>query len=334
MIRRMSALRWVMAGFALAGVWLFACEAWRESDPVGLAVLVATHGVLLGVAWHAIVKPADPRAAIKGALGLAAALIAVDVALDLASPYPRRFGFVPWEAARTATLVAGFWLGALVAAAGVPRWWRPTAGVVCAASLLVAALVPGAMAYLAIDGSRDRAAPADAALVLGFALANDGTARPQLVGRMEHAIGLVKRGTVPRLVLSGGVGKAGHTEASVMRDLALAAGVPAEALILDEDARSTIENFACGRPLLERLGARGVLLVTEPWHMTRAMLLARRHGLDPLQSPSSSAIWRSPRHAGYWLFRDAVAYVRERARDSYAKPGVCAARVCEGCRTF
>ena len=151
---------------------------------------------------------------------------------------------------------------------------------------------------------------------------------------MEHAIDLVKRGVVPKLVLSGGAGKNGHTEAGVMRDLALAAGVPTEALILDEAARSTVENFACSRILLDHMGARRVLVVTEPWHMTRAMLLARRHGFDAVQSPASSAIWRSPRDAGYWLFRDAVAYLREMARDPFAEPGICAARECEGCRTF
>jgi uncharacterized SAM-binding protein YcdF (DUF218 family) len=104
--------------------------------------------------------------------------------------------------------------------------------------------------------------------------------------------------------------------------------------VLDEASRSTIENFACSRPMLERLGAKRVLLVTEPWHMTRAMLLARRHGIDPAASPASSAIWRDARHAGYWLFRDAIAYVRERARDPFADLGQCRAATCEGCRTF
>jgi uncharacterized SAM-binding protein YcdF (DUF218 family) len=322
-------IRWVIAGVALEGTWLFACEAWREAAPGFLAILTLTVGTALAFAWRTVIGPDSRRRAIVGALWLTAALIAVDQLLDLINPYPRRFGLVGWEVLRVAALVGGFALGATL-----PRWARATAGVVAAASLVLALLVPAAMVYCAIDGSRDRSEHADAALVLGFALADDGSPRPQLVGRIEHAIDLYQRGIVPRLVLSGGAAKAGHTEAGVMRDLALAAGVPASALVLDEAARSTIENFACAKPLLDQLGAHRVLVVTEPWHMTRAMLLARRHGLDALPSPASSAIWQSPRAAGYWLFRDAIAYVRERARDPFAEPGKCAARECEGCRTF
>jgi uncharacterized SAM-binding protein YcdF (DUF218 family) len=273
------------------------------------------------------------RASLVGALVLVAALLVCDELLDLASPYSRRFGLARWEVVRAVMVVGGFALGAWF----VPserRWWRAVARMLAGCSLVPALLVPFAMVYLAIDGSRDDTESAEAALVLGFALAPDGSAQPQLMGRMEHAIDLYKRGTVHHLVLSGGQEQGGHTEAGVMRDLALAAGVPADALVLDEAARSTIENFACARPLLDRLGGERVVLVTEPWHMTRAMLLARRHGIAVVASPASSEVWRSPRRAGYWLFRDAVAYLRERARDPFAVPGTCRARDCDGCRTF
>lgn len=320
-------MRWIAAGFALEWIWLFACEAWREPSPVLLAVLVVGVGAALAFSWRAFVHPRSWR----GGLYLAGVLVVIDELLDVVSPYPARFGVLGWEAMKVAVVVGGFWLGSRVE---LPRWARIACTAVCTLSVAFAALVPATIAYIAIDGSRDRGEHADAALVLGFALADDGSARPQLVGRIAHAVDLYKRGVVAKLVLSGGVGKNGHTEASVMRDLALAAGVPPDALVLDEDARSTIENFACARPLLDRLGAHSVLVVTEPWHMTRAMLLARRHGLPAAASPASSEIWESPRHAAYWLFRDAVAYMREVARDPFAEPGTCNAHACEGCRTF
>jgi uncharacterized SAM-binding protein YcdF (DUF218 family) len=99
-------------------------------------------------------------------------------------------------------------------------------------------------------------------------------------------------------------------------------------------ARSTIENFACATPLLEGMGARSVLLVTEPWHMPRALLLARRQGLEVAPSPASSAEWRSGRHAAYLLFRDAIALLGELWRQPLAAPGRCQAARCEGCRSF
>ena len=84
-------LRWVMAGVALEGCWLFACEAMREPSPVLLAVFGAVGGLVLAVAWHAILQP---RTRIAGALWLVGALIVFDQALDLVSPYPARFGLL------------------------------------------------------------------------------------------------------------------------------------------------------------------------------------------------------------------------------------------------
>ena len=338
MIGRRSAILWVVAGIALELSWLFVCESWREREPGLLGIVVAGPGVLVAAAWLTIVRPSGMRAALIGAGILAVLLVGIDVALDAASPFARRWSVPVWELARVGSLVAGFavgpWLGARSRRVHVGRAWTNVSRVIASVSLVIALLVPGAMTFMAIDGSRDAGDSADAALVLGFALAADGSPRPQIVGRVEHAVALYKQGRVKRLVLSGGAGRAGHTEAGVMRDLALAAGVPNDALILEEASRSTIENFACSRPVLETLAAQRVLLVTEPWHMTRAMLLAHRHGLFPSQSPASSAVWRDAREGGFWLFRDAVAYLRERVRDLYAEPGTCNARECEGCRTF
>jgi uncharacterized SAM-binding protein YcdF (DUF218 family) len=334
-IGRRTALLWVVAGFALELCWLFACESWREREPGLLGLVVALPMTLAAVAWQTVLRSAGVRRALVGAGILVAVLAGVDVTLDAVSPFLRRWSHPDWELARAASLAAGFAAAAWLAGRGdAPRWRTAVMRTLCAASLVIALLVPGAMIYMAIDGSRDAGEPADAALVLGFALASDGSPRPQIIGRVEHAVALYKQGRVKRLVLSGGAGKAGHTEAGVMRDLALADGVPAEALVLEEASRSTIENFACSRPVLAQLAAHRVLLVTEPWHMTRAMLLAHRHGLFPAQSPASSAVWRSVREGGFWLFRDAVAYLRERVRNLYAEPGKCNARECEGCRTF
>ncbi len=335
MIGRRSAIRWVVAGLVLELCWLFAQEAWRDKDPALLAILVAGPGVLATAAWHAVLRPASVRTALIGACVLAVVLAGVDLLLDLVTRYKDVFAFPAWELARGASIVVGLtgmaWLARspLLATA-----LAKASGVLVVLSVLVALIVPGAMTYLAIAGSHDGGERADAALVLGSYLAPDGSPLPSMIGRVEHAVALYKSGRVKRLVLSGGVAKGGHTEAQAMRDLALAAAVPAEAMTLEEDSRSTIENFACSRALFEKLGDKSVLLVTEPWHMTRAKLLANRHGLFPAQSPASSATWRNPRDGAYWLFRDAVAFVRERVRQFYASPGVCKARVCEGCRRF
>jgi uncharacterized SAM-binding protein YcdF (DUF218 family) len=57
-----------------------------------------------------------------------------------------------------------------------------------------------------------------------------------------------------------------------------------------------------------------VLVVTEPFHMPRALLLARAAGLEAHPSPAISPAWPGPRAASYWLFREAPLYLIERAR--------------------
>ena len=325
-------MRWALAVAGLEVTWLIACESWRESAPVGLAAFLVIAWAPLVVAWT-LCLPVDRRAWRRIAI-LAGALLAADVALDLASPYARRFAYPAWEIARVAAVAAGVLIAERLRPPAPRRPLLLAARGARAVSLAATALIPLTMLGIALRGARDESASADAAIVLGFALADDGSPRPPIVARVDRAVALLRDGTVPKLVLTGGAPKSGHTEASVMHDLAIARGAPESALVLETNARSTVENFACSKPLLERLGARRVLVVTEPWHMTRAMLLARRHGLDARQAPASSPAWRSPRHATYWLFRDAVAFLREVARDPWAAPGTCSAPDCEGCRKF
>lgn len=322
---------WLIGLVAIVGseaCWLFADEAWREPSPWLLSAIVAVPLVVVVLAWSTLLS-GGVRAALAIVLGCAA----LDVVLDLVSPYPRRFAFVAWEAARIGLVVG--------AAAALAKWGPPRARLlrparaIAASSAIVAAITIATMIGIGVDGARDATEKADAALVLGYALDDDGRPRPQIIARVDHAVDLLRRGLVPRLVLSGGAAKAGHTEAQVMRDLALARGVPPDAIVLEESSRSTIENFACSASVLASIGARRVLLVTEPWHMTRAMLLARRHHVDARPSPArESPAWTSWRHAVYWLFRDANAYDRELLRQPWAAPGTCRSAACEGCRRF
>src|SRR5262245_53986558 len=121
--------RMFVAGLALEGSWLYAYESYREPAPVTLAVLVLGVGTLFAAAWSRLIGR-DSRP-----WWLAVALVAVDLVLDLISPYPRRFGLLGWEIAKVGALCGG-WL----IAAGLPaaRWWRIAAGVLAGASLVLA----------------------------------------------------------------------------------------------------------------------------------------------------------------------------------------------------
>jgi len=95
---------------------------------------------------------------------------------------------------------------------------------------------------------------------------------------MRVAISLYHAGLAPLLVLSGGGGQA-VPEADVMRQLALAAGVPASALLLEPRSRTTLENATETAKLLAPSRGAGVVLVTDGYHALRARLLFRMAGV-------------------------------------------------------
>ena len=118
-------------------------------------------------------------------------------------------------------------------------------------------------------------APPRTALVLGAAVRPDGTASPTLALRVAHAVALWRAGEVERICLTGGQGRHGAPEAHVARALALAAGVPPDALLVEDRSVTTFENIAFARPLLDG----PIVLVSNRWHLPRARLIAALLGM-------------------------------------------------------
>lgn len=117
------------------------------------------------------------------------------------------------------------------------------------------------------------------ALVLGAAVWEGGRASPSLRRRARHAARLWLAGKVRAIVVSGGVGLHPPSEAAVMARVIRDEGVPDGAIFLEEVARNTRENIALSLPVLERIGAWSVVIVTDGYHAPRAKLIARRMGM-------------------------------------------------------
>lgn len=155
---------------------------------------------------------------------------------------------------------------------------------------------------------------ADAVVVLGCAL-RGGLPSPALVRRVERGIALLRCGAAPLLVLSGG--GAPLSEAAAMRDLALAQGVGAEALLLEPRSRNTFENARETARLLQGSGLGRVVLVSDRYHLPRARLLFRAAGL-------AVAGCDGPPPRG--LIREWPLYLREAAAFMRLLPRLLAAR--------
>jgi uncharacterized SAM-binding protein YcdF (DUF218 family) len=138
-------------------------------------------------------------------------------------------------------------------------------------------------------GSRDRAKTSDAIVVLGAAQ-YWGKPSPVLRARLDHAIGLWRRGMAPRLVLTGGVGIGDTTsEAAVSRKYVIGQGVPDSAILLETTGRTTRESLRSVAAMLQMSNQRKVILVSDPFHMLRLDILARRLGLVPYTSPTRTS---------------------------------------------
>jgi uncharacterized SAM-binding protein YcdF (DUF218 family) len=91
-------------------------------------------------------------------------------------------------------------------------------------------------------------------------------------------------GRAPLIILSGG-GEGTTSEAQVMARAIAKLGIPASALVLEEQSQNTADNARYTAELAERSGIGSVLLVTSSLHMPRAHMQFRRAGLEVVPVP-------------------------------------------------
>lgn len=115
------------------------------------------------------------------------------------------------------------------------------------------------------------------AIVFGAGLTRSGEPTPALYDRVATAAELYQRGLVTRLLLTGDNRFADYNEPEAMRRTALRLGVPADALVLDYAGRRTYDS--CYRAH-EIFGVNHAILVTQAFHLERALYLCQTFGID------------------------------------------------------
>ena len=129
--------------------------------------------------------------------------------------------------------------------------------------------------------------PAGAIVVLGFGPPVDGAGRPvpELRWRVEKGVALYKAGLAPLIVMTGGKTYKDYNEATVMKELAVSLGVPADAVVEEKEAMDTIGNARYTSRILRARGIDHIILVSNPYHLSRAVKLFRANGLDVQTAP-------------------------------------------------
>jgi uncharacterized SAM-binding protein YcdF (DUF218 family) len=152
------------------------------------------------------------------------------------------------------------------------------------------AVVAGYASYrIWSQGQRDDQRRADAIVVMGAAQYN-GRPSPVFAARLDHAIELYRAGLARHLIVTGGkqVGDR-TTEAASARLYALAHGVPADAILVEDGSRTTFESIQAVGDLLRAHGLANAVFVSDRPHMLRVLRMAADDGIAAWGSPTQTS---------------------------------------------
>ncbi len=116
----------------------------------------------------------------------------------------------------------------------------------------------------------------DCILVLGAGVW-DGKPSPMLRDRLGLGVALYNLGVAPKLLMSGDHGREGYDEVNTMKDYAITEGVASEDIFMDHAGFSTYESMYRAQEIFQ---AKKIVIVTQEYHMYRALYDARELGLD------------------------------------------------------
>ena len=138
-------------------------------------------------------------------------------------------------------------------------------------------------------GQQDGRRQVDAIVVLGAAQYN-GRPSGALAARLDHAIELYKQGLAPYLVTTGG-NLPGDltTEAETGVRYAIARGVPASAILMENTGHTTLESMQHVRAIFDAHGFHTALFVSDRSHMLRVLRLAQDQGIEAWASPTATS---------------------------------------------
>ncbi|WP_245308246.1 YdcF family protein [Halalkalibacter urbisdiaboli] len=158
-------------------------------------------------------------------------------------------------------------------------------------------------------GLQDYTAKADAAIVLGAAVWGDEPS-PVFKERINHAISLYQNGYVDFIIFTGGRGNEDEqAESEVAASYAVSYGVPEENIFIETVSRITEENLSYAHEIVKVQGFKKLLIVSDPLHMKRAIMIAKHEGMTVLSSPTRSSVYQSFQVKFQFLMRETFFYI-------------------------
>ena len=96
------------------------------------------------------------------------------------------------------------------------------------------------------------------------------------------------------IILTGGYGEGQkEPDSEVAKRFLLTQGVPGNIILVENKSRYTIENLRESKQIMDSLGMKSALIVSDPLHMKRSIELAQKIDINVQPSPTKTTMYRS-----------------------------------------
>lgn len=145
----------------------------------------------------------------------------------------------------------------------------------------------------------------DCILVLGCLVKDDGRPSDMLQDRLRRGVELYELGASAKLLMSGDHGRVDYDEVATMKQYAIDAGIASENIFMDHAGFSTYESIYRAKEIFQ---ADKILIVTQEYHLYRAIYIANRLGIEAygVSSDYHTYVGQSMRN-----FREMLARVKD-----------------------
>lgn len=145
----------------------------------------------------------------------------------------------------------------------------------------------GEARFRSIDQAADME-DVDCIIVLGCLVKENGQLSHLLQDRVIRALEVYDAGAAPKLLMSGDHGRVDYNEVGAMKKYAMDHGVPSEDVFMDHAGFSTYETVYRAKAIF---GAKKVIIVTQSYHLSRALYIAEKLGLEAYGVPSDLRVY-------------------------------------------
>lgn len=178
--------------------------------------------------------------------------------------------------------------------------------------LLIVYIFTGAVIYN--YGKTDEKQSADVIIVLGAAASDDGVS-PVYRERINHAIWLYENNYADYIITTGGIADGNiKSDAEIAKEYIVTCGIPASKVFTENKSSITEENLKYAKEIMKKEIMKkenfsSCIIVSDPLHMKRSMLMAKDFGLEAYSSPTPTTRYKSAKTQIPFLIREDFFYL-------------------------